>query len=104
MQIRSRNIWPKSNSSPGGFEKITRRINRINRDWKKLGICFYCDFFRETADCVFNKGMQFMPNPVSALVWPWREKEAAKAAPKKAAPEASSVLIQTAVMTLIGAA
>ena len=44
-----------------------------------------------------------MYNTVSSVVWPWREKLAAPASPKQAAPKASSVLIQAAVMAAIGA-
>ncbi len=45
-----------------------------------------------------------MQNTVSALVWPWREKDAVKAAPRKTGPAAFSVLLQAGVMAAIGAA
>ena len=44
-----------------------------------------------------------MQNTVSSVVWPWREKDAAKAAPQKTGPAASSVLLQAGIMAVIGA-
>lgn len=45
-----------------------------------------------------------MQNTVSALVWPWREKGAVQAAPRKTGPAATSVLLQAGIMAAIGAA
>ena len=44
-----------------------------------------------------------MQNTVYSIVWPWREKMAAPAAPKQTGPKASAVLLQTAIMAAIGA-
>ena len=44
-----------------------------------------------------------MQNTVSSVVWPWREKDAAKSAPKKTGPAASTVLLQAGIMAVIGA-
>lgn len=44
-----------------------------------------------------------MQNTVSSVVWPWREKDAAKSAPQKTGPAASTVLLQAGIMAVIGA-
>ena len=44
-----------------------------------------------------------MQNTVSSVVWPWREKDAAKSAPHKTGPAASTVLLQAGIMAVIGA-
>ena len=40
---------------------------------------------------------------VASVVWPWREKAARQAAPRKTGPSASAVLVQVAIMAVIGA-
>ena len=44
-----------------------------------------------------------MQSSVSSVVWPWREREAAKAIPRKTGPKVPAVLLQAAVMGAIGA-
>ena len=44
-----------------------------------------------------------MQNTVSSVVWPWRERDAARAAPQKTGPAASAVLLQVGIMAAIGA-
>ena len=44
-----------------------------------------------------------MQNAVSSVVWPWREKEASKAATQKTGPAATTVLLQAGIMAVIGA-
>ena len=43
-----------------------------------------------------------MNTNVPSVVWPWREKDAAKTAPKKAGPATSAVLLQVGIMAAIG--
>ena len=45
-----------------------------------------------------------MQNSVSSVVWPWREKDAAKSAPQKTSPAAATVLLQAGIMAVIGTA
>ena len=44
-----------------------------------------------------------MSNPVASVVWPWREKDAAKSAPRKTGPSAAAVLLQSGIMAAVGA-
>jgi hypothetical protein len=44
-----------------------------------------------------------MPSTVPSIVWPWRERDAARTAPRKTGPAAATVLLQVGVMAAIGA-
>lgn len=45
-----------------------------------------------------------MSDTVSSVVWPWRQKNAARGVPAKSGPSAPAIWLQTAVMAVIGAA
>ena len=44
-----------------------------------------------------------MSNPVLSVVWPWREKAPGTATPTKSGPSPIAILVQTTLMTAIGA-
>jgi hypothetical protein len=44
-----------------------------------------------------------MQSSVTSIVWPWRERDAARTAPRKTGPAAETVLLQAGGMAAIGA-